>query len=757
MNNTNQTDDNKMLEEALRYHAMGFFIIPIRRDKHPLVDWKRYQTERATSEQIKEWWKTYPEANVAALTGAAPGIVAIDVDKGGDESCYPATVRSRTGGGGSHFIYKHPGVPIKTSAREIAPFTDVRGEGGCIVLPPSIHQSGKCYEWAVSPENTPFAGLPESLLKRLQDSTTKKTDWKEFAAAETPEGKRNDTATQYAGKLLHELPPDLWETAGWDSLKAWNQKKLKPPVDEKELRGVFESVKKLETAQREEKEESGENQADRLVKFLCNDPAITLFRDELNVPYIRFDNGTHKEILPIGGSAFKHWIAKSFYDLNRKTLNPNVLATALQTVAGKARFDGEAMRLHNRAAMIDGEVWYDLADKAWRAVKVTADGWSVIDNPPTIFKRQQQQAPQVIPVGGGDIRAILRFVNISDESQQLLFLVLLVSYFIPGFPHPICYVYGPQGSAKSTVSKIARRLVDPSRLEVLSLPRKDEELAQVLSHNYMLFFDNVGHIGDSAENLLCRAVTGSGFSKRQLFTDDDDIIYAVMANVGINGIALTSSKPDLFERSILFELRRIEKADRREESELTEEFERECPKLLGSIFDAVAKALALRPSIRVASLPRMADFARWGCALAEAMGFTKEAFLDAYAKNIESQNDEVLAEHVEPELLNEFMADKDEWTGSFSELLAYFRDIAKGIHVAEGDLPKSANALSRKLGKLKTNLEEVGFKVIWNKKSGRRSLTVRKASANIAHIVISPEHSNNMASVGGDFETLPPL
>ena len=276
-------------------------------------------------------------------------------------------------------------------------------------------------------------------------------------------------------------------------------------------------------------------------------------------------------------------------------------------------------------------------------------------------------------MSGGNIRDLLQFVNITDEGQQLLFLVLLVSYFIPNFPHPLCYVYGSQGSAKSTISKIVRKLVDPSRMEVLSLPKKEEELVQVLSHHYMLFFDNVGHISDSLGDLLCRAVTGSGFSKRQLYTDDDDVIYTIQANIGINGINLTSSKPDLLERSILFELRRVEKNKRREESKLIKDFERERPQILGSIFDVIAKGLALKSSIQVDSLPRMADFALWGCALAEAMGYTKEAFLDAYTQNIESQNDEVLGEHIEPELLRVFMADKETWTGSASELLEELR------------------------------------------------------------------------------------
>ena len=486
-------------------------------------------------------------------------------------------------------------------------------------------------------------------------------------------------------------------------------------------------------AKKTEKKEGrgGNTQADKLVEAIFNDPSIRLFHDQLNIAYAVFSPCAHKEILPVSSSAFKHWLAKSFYDSNKKTLSSNALTTALQAIAGRACFDGEEIKLHTRAAMIDGAVWYDLSDKEWRAVKITADGWSVIDNPPTLFKRQQHQAAQVSPATGGNVRDLLRFVNITEESQQMLFLVLLVSYLIPGFPHPIAYVYGPQGSAKSTLSKIVRKLVDPSLMEVLSLPKKEEELVQVLSHHYMLFFDNVGTVPDSIGDLLCRAVTGSGFSKRQLYTDDEDIIYTIQANIGINGINLSSSKPDLLERSMLCELRRIEKIGRRQERELWEEFERKQPELLGAVFDTIAKALSLRPTIKVESLPRMADFALWGCAIAEAMCFTKEAFLEAYFGSIDSQNDEVLGEHVETELLRDFMEEKEEWSGTPSKLLESFRAIARTSGVAESDLPKRANVLSRNLNTLKTNLEERGLKITKNKGT-KRTITIRKISENIA-------------------------
>jgi hypothetical protein len=421
-------------------------------------------------------------------------------------------------------------------------------------------------------------------------------------------------------------------------------------------------------------------------------------------------------------------LAQGFYEAHEKAPSQTALASALNIIEAEAQFKGPEIKLHSRVAHHEGALWYDLCDKLWRAVRITPEGWSVVENPPIIFKRHPHQAAQVEPIAGGDVKEILHFVNITEPEHEILFLACLISFFIPGFPHPMPYVHGPQGSAKSTLSKIVRKIVDPSRIEVLSLPKDNQELAQALSHHHLLFFDNVSYISASVADLLCRAVTGSGFSKRQLYTDDEDIIYTIQANVGINGISLASNKPDLLERSVLFELRRVEKSGRRQERELLEEFEQARPRILGAIFDAIAKALALKPTITVAQLPRMADFALWGCAISEAIGYGKEVFLTTYLHNINSQNEEVLGDNPEAALLISFMENQTEWTGTPSELLKIIKSIGADKGISENDLPKSANVLSRKLVALKTNLEEAGLKVSRNKGT-KRTFSIYKLAA----------------------------
>jgi len=147
-------------------------------------------------------------------------------------------------------------------------------------------------------------------------------------------------------------------------------------------------------------------------------------------------------------------------------------------------------------------------------------------------------------------------------------LVYLVTCFIPDIPHPILIVYEDQGSAKSTLSKLLKRLIDPSVIEVSEFPRNTAELIQKLSHHWFVFFDNISHLSGSTSDILCKAVTEGGFSKRELYSDDEDIIYTFKRCVGLNGINLIATKPDLLDRSIIFEMERIPKDKRRLEKKL---------------------------------------------------------------------------------------------------------------------------------------------------------------------------------------------
>jgi len=135
----------------------------------------------AGPEQVRRWWRRWPEANVGVVTGAVSGLVVLDVDPrhGGGESLaaletiygsVPHTVESLTGGGGQHLYFRHPGTVVP--CRSIAPGLDVKGDGGLVVCPPSAHVSGRAYAWEVgcAPGDVFLADLPWWVLAMAQEA-----------------------------------------------------------------------------------------------------------------------------------------------------------------------------------------------------------------------------------------------------------------------------------------------------------------------------------------------------------------------------------------------------------------------------------------------------------------------------------------------------------------------------------------------------------------------------------------------------------
>ena len=94
-------------------------------------------------------------------------------------------------------------------------------------------------------------------------------------------------------------------------------------------------------------------------------------------------------------------------------------------------------------------------------------------------------------------------------------------------------VYGPQGSAKSYLHKLTRRLLDPSSVELLKLLHDSNEIIQQLDHNWLCFYDNLTYLSTELSDTFCMAATGAGFAKRELYSDDDDVIFDFKRCIGL--------------------------------------------------------------------------------------------------------------------------------------------------------------------------------------------------------------------------------
>ncbi len=440
------------------------------------------------------------------------------------------------------------------------------------------------------------------------------------------------------------------------------------------------------------------------------------FTDQYKEPYAIVGCGDHQEIMPIESTSFKRWIKGIFYKKEGRGCSQDAVNIAIDTLSARAVYAGSGeKRLSNRVAWHDGAIYYDLSDPLWRGVRITAKGWEIISEMPPIFRRYKNQSPQVEPLKKGDIKKIFNFVNIEDEGEKLMFLVWLVAAFIPDFPHAILHIHGAQGSAKSYTSRVIKMILDPGTKKTDALPRSQEDLIKRLNNNYLTALDNLSGLPPWASDTLCRAVTGEGHSERALYTNNEEYILEFQHVVALNGINPAATAPDILDRSITIELKRISSKSRKREKELDQAFQKALPGILGGIFNVIRKAIKKYPSIekKISDLPRMADFAVWGYAIGEALGGRGEEFMKAYRQNINNHNFDVVSGTPVALALMEFMKSRDTWEGTANELLEHLEAAADSLHIKTmlKSWPQDGKALSRKLNTLKTNLAETGFDV----------------------------------------------
>jgi archaellum biogenesis ATPase FlaH len=254
---------SELLKAAREYHKRGFSVIPIQpREKKPLITWEQYQTRKATLDEIQAWWTKWPDANVGIVAGTISGLVVIDLDtieaKDRLKELLPdydlqAVPRSRTGKGWQLF-FKHPGVILPNRAGVI-PGLDVRGDGGYVVAPPSIHPNGKQYRWEV-PINGGLPKLPVELFKLISSpSSTGETSYRERfntaqALAGVPEGQRDETLFRLACKFRHaDVPQDMAEILILEAAK-----NCEPPFFERlALEKIERAYRKFKARQTEKK------------------------------------------------------------------------------------------------------------------------------------------------------------------------------------------------------------------------------------------------------------------------------------------------------------------------------------------------------------------------------------------------------------------------------------------------------------------------------------------------------------------------
>jgi hypothetical protein len=541
-------------------------------------------------------------------------------------------------------------------------------------------------------------------------------------------------------------------TATWNRAVRW----ALPPEDHKDVRAYLQHLvangldpndeaacheagrlflKNLEAAATEKrppaassKECRDECGAREVVLQLCVEARDYLFHDNESRAFVLVREGGVARTLPVKSREYGLLLGRRFYRATGSGLPSAAKTEAIATLEGLAIFDDPEELVFVRIGEYEGKVVLDLCDKQWRVVVIGKGGWEVVHESPIRFRRTRGMLALPAPVPGGSINDLRPFLNVPTESHFILVCAFLLGCFNPRGPFVILLLNGEPGSAKSTLCRLIRALIDPNKAPLRSEPKDNRDLAIAANNAWMIGLDNMSYVSERISNALCRLATGGGFATRELYSDADETIFDAKRPVMINGIGDIADRSDLIDRAVRLTLPTIPEDRRRTEKAIWSAFEKLQPAILGAFLDAVSVALRDHAAVRFTRLPRMADSASWVVAAEPACPWAPGAFLAAFDDQRRDADEFVIEASPLANAVREWVERHGEIEGTATELLKLLSADKDEKTLKHPDWPKTAPALGTRLREVAPNLRRLGIEVQFGRSGRRRPITIRKNS-----------------------------
>ena len=469
------------------------------------------------------------------------------------------------------------------------------------------------------------------------------------------------------------------------------------------------------------------SQADQLVELVAGADGVELFHTPAMEAYATVPVSGHRETWPLKSSGFRRWLVGRFYAVQGKAPRSQARQDAIVTLEAQAVYGGRERFVFMRLGGFGDAIYLDLANSSWEAVEISPSGWRIVHDPPIRFRRARGMLPLPHPVNHDSVHELQEFLNLESENNQVLVLAWLVAALRPNGPYPILCLHGEQGSAKTTNARVLRELVDPSTSSSRALPQDNRDLMIAACNGWVISFDNLSRLPEWLSDALCRLATGGGFSTRQLYTDDEEMIFDAQRPVILNGIEELATRGDLLERAIIVNLPQIDDVHRKDEAQFWRTFYEVRPRILGGLLRAVSVALQGLPDARrrLHRMPRMADFALLATAAEPGLQLQQGAFMVAYEGNRESANDLVLESSSLAQAVQS-LAEGSGFQGTSSQLLVLLNKRVDEDTRRQREWPRNTKALTGVLKRLAPNLRACGILVDrWRGNDRKRTRMVR--------------------------------
>ena len=452
--------------------------------------------------------------------------------------------------------------------------------------------------------------------------------------------------------------------------------------------------------------------------------------------YAHVSVGGRSETYPIRSAAFRDWLIAGYFRAWGELPSDWSIRRVRGKLEATARFDGGTPSIFVRVGHDgsgnkngNGRAWYlDLCDPEGKAVKIGPEGWSVVADPHIHFQRPAGHLPHSIPTRDGSIDLLRPYVNLSDRDFRLLILWMTAA-LRPFGPYPILVLYGQQGTGKSTVARIIRRVIDPQAALLMAQPRNACELCTSAVNGWLLAYDQVGALPQWLSDGLCMLATGGALVRPASFSSGEQSAIHFQRPVLLSGIEEFVRRTDLADRAIFLNLPPLDPSVRGCEDVFWESFHHDYPRILGALLDAVAGGLQELPSVQLTRLPRMADFAKFAEAVGRKLGWPTGSALADYNDNRRDASMTNLDESPLAAFLLDLGPDYiNDWSGTPSELLTELTLLA-GKKAESPRWPKSPERLAMELRQIAPQLGIHGILVDFLRSNRGRIVSLKRIRA----------------------------
>lgn len=466
----------------------------------------------------------------------------------------------------------------------------------------------------------------------------------------------------------------------------------------------------------------------RRIEYVLKQAGAVVFRDEHGQTWISIEIEDSVRLMLVGSPDFETLCLTLCVDIFEFVPSATLIRNVGKYLKGQAV---DKRRLYNRFCQNNDELLIDMANQQQEVIRVTPKGWEIVRLDMPLFKRYAHQMEILRPEPDGSLDELSYFFPFKDEDVQMLVTIWLCGVPLEGILRPGLLIEGPPKSAKTSTSTKLRDLFDPSATSSLSMSASREELVRLLDHQAVPVFDNLTNLPRRISDELCRAITGGGFVKRKLFSNDEDILYQFTRTFIINGINIPANFPDLLDRCLIIKLNRLsesEQAAKGGKEAFDRKFYEARPRILGAVLSVLSETMKIRPEIEADSLERMDDWVLWGSGIAEVLGYGIERFREAYRRNISYQHEAVADTDPLCQVLGRFVsANGEHWQGKPTELYSSLAAIAEdqGLNREQG-WPRASNAMTRRLRELETTLRGIGISLTTHRTKSERMVTIHR-------------------------------